>query len=69
MDIATLSKLLGHKSLKMTMRYAHFAPAHMQKAARAMDKVFGAIETGEVRTDTKLAHLKESSAVEAEVVA
>lgn len=69
MDIATLSKLLGHKSLKMTMRYAHFAPAHMQKAARAMDKVFGAVETGEVRTDTKLTHMKESSAVEAEVVA
>jgi len=26
-DIAALAKLLGHKSLKMTMTYAHLAPA------------------------------------------
>ncbi len=56
-DIATLSRLLGHKTLKMTMRYAHFAPAHMQKAVSVMDKVFGKTETG---TDTKLAQSPES---------
>ncbi len=39
-DIATLSKILGHKSLKMTMKYAHLAPAHLQKAVFVMDEVY-----------------------------
>jgi hypothetical protein len=34
----------------------------------AMDKVFGAVETEEVRTDTKLAQFAESNAVEVEIV-
>ncbi len=57
-DLATLSRLLGHKSLKMTMRYAHFAPAHMQKATVVMDRVFGKVEAG---TDTQLTHSTESA--------
>jgi len=36
-DITTVSKLLGHKSLKMTLRYAHLAPAHMAKAVNILD--------------------------------
>ncbi len=44
-DLATLSRLLGHKNVRMTMKYIHFAPAHMKKAASVMDKVFGKIET------------------------
>ena len=39
-DIATLSKILGHKSLKQTMKYAHLAPAHLQKAVFVMDEVY-----------------------------
>jgi len=39
-DIATLSKILGHKSLKQTMKYAHLAPAHIQKAMFVMDDVY-----------------------------
>lgn len=31
-DLTTVSKLLGHKTLTMTLRYAHLAPAHMVKA-------------------------------------
>ncbi len=58
-EITTLSRLLGHKTLKMTMRYAHFAPAHMQKAASVMDKVFGKVEA-ETRSDTQLAHSTEN---------
>jgi len=38
-DIATLSQLLGHKGLKMTKKYAHFAPDYLTKAAHVMDGV------------------------------
>jgi integrase len=31
-NILVLQKLLGHSSLTMTMRYAHFAPDHLQEA-------------------------------------
>ena len=33
-DILTLQKLLGHGSIKMTMRYAHLAPDHLEEARR-----------------------------------
>ena len=36
-DITTVSRLLGHKSLKMTLRYSHLAPAHMRKAVDILD--------------------------------
>ncbi len=32
-DLYTMSRLLGHRSVKMTERYAHLAPAHLQQAA------------------------------------
>jgi site-specific recombinase XerD len=36
-DITTVKELLGHKSLYMTMRYAHLAPAHKVKAVDLLD--------------------------------
>jgi len=36
-DITTVKELLGHKSLAMTMRYAHLAPAHKVKAVSVLD--------------------------------
>jgi integrase len=36
-DITTVSRLLGHKNLTMTLRYAHLAPAHMAKAVDLLD--------------------------------
>jgi integrase len=37
-DITTVSKLLGHKSLSMTLRYSHLAPSHMVKAVDILDQ-------------------------------
>ena len=36
-DIMTVKKLLGHKTLAMTLRYAHLAPAHKAKALETLD--------------------------------
>jgi len=40
-DLTTVSRLLGHKSLTMTLRYSHLAPAHMAKAVSVLDDVLG----------------------------
>lgn len=37
--ILTVMKLLGHKSLKMTQRYAHLAPDHISQAVYVLDGV------------------------------
>jgi|TARA_B100001964_G_scaffold37031_1_gene40030 site-specific recombinase XerC len=36
-DLTTLKELLGHKSITMTLRYAHLAPSHKQKAVEMLD--------------------------------
>lgn len=36
-DIRTVQELLGHKDIRMTMRYSHLAPDHMTKAVRVLD--------------------------------
>ena len=36
-DIRTVQELLGHKDIKMTMRYAHLAPDHMKRAVEILD--------------------------------
>ena len=46
-DIRTVAELMGHRTLQMTMRYAHLAPEH--KAA-AVDKLVA--KTTGTRTDT-----------------
>jgi integrase len=49
-DLTTVSRLLGHKSLTMTLRYSHLAPEHMSKAVDILDSVIN-----EKTISTKLA--------------
>jgi integrase len=37
--LETVSKLLGHQSIEMTMKYAHLAPDHLQNAVRSLEGI------------------------------
>jgi integrase len=47
-DLLSISKLLGHKNLKMTMRYAHLSPGYLREA---VNKLVG--YGTDTKTDTK----------------
>jgi integrase len=38
-DIKTIQELMGHKDIKMTMRYSHPTPEHKRKAVEILDRV------------------------------
>ena len=40
-DIPTVSRLMGHKSLAMTMRYSHLAPNHLSNAVNVLATALG----------------------------
>lgn len=39
-DIYTIAKILGHKDLRMSARYAHLGAQYLSDAVRALDAVF-----------------------------
>jgi site-specific recombinase XerD len=52
-DLRTVAELLGHKTLAMTMRYAHLAPEHQLAAVEKLCETKGALnEATDTRTST-----------------
>lgn len=40
-DLATVSKILGHSSIQMTMRYTHPTPENMKRAVEKLAEIYG----------------------------
>jgi integrase len=39
-DLRTVQQVMGHKDIKMTMRYSHLSPEHVQEAMEKLDKLW-----------------------------
>ena len=45
-NLRTVQTLLGHKDLRMTMRYSHLSPEHLRDAVLKLDKTLNWISNG-----------------------
>ena len=57
-DLMTVKELLGHKSIEMTMRYAHLAPEHKMRAVNVLDEVLNRPQV-EKEEEKKVVNLSE----------
>ncbi len=39
-DIRTVQQVMGHKTIKMTMRYSHLSPEYVQEAMMRLDNAW-----------------------------
>jgi integrase len=51
-DLRTIAELMGHKTIQMTMRYAHLAPAHKFAAVEKLASGAPLDEATDTKTDT-----------------
>jgi hypothetical protein len=51
-DLRTVAELMGHKTIQMTMRYAHLAPAHKMAAVERLAAGWQLEEATDTKTDT-----------------
>ncbi|MBV5326528.1 MAG: site-specific integrase, partial [Chlorobium sp.] len=48
-DLTTVSRLMGHKSLTMTLRYSHLAPNHLTSAVNVLNSSMSISVTGNLK--------------------
>jgi len=53
-DIRTVQELMGHKDIKMTMRYSHLSKRHLRKAVNRMVTNWSQVEDAPVEQSPKL---------------
>jgi site-specific recombinase XerD len=57
-DFITVRELLGHKTIDMTLRYAHLAPNHKMRAVNILDQVMSQNPPQEERQERKILEFK-----------
>jgi hypothetical protein len=46
-DLVAVKELLGHKTIEMTLRYAHLSTNHMVNVAKVLDRAYSSPENAE----------------------